>query len=127
MIKVGCIDLCVDKLSIQAGYFQPCCTQLEDCNIILNIPYLTAKYDCHINFKWSAFVNLFQYLFKYFYKGPDETNWAVRPTEKKPSLTGKRQPIDQIKDYERGRYLSSIEAATCLASFHISEKNPGVK
>lgn len=35
--------------------------------------------------------------------------------------------MDEIRDYERGRYLSSIEAATRLASFHISQKQPGVK
>jgi hypothetical protein len=35
--------------------------------------------------------------------------------------------VDEIRDYERGRYLSSIEAAARLASFHISEKQPAVK
>ena len=74
-------------------------------------------------------VNLFQYLFKYFYKGPDESNWTIRKTPRDP--TGRsalaREPVDEIKDYERGRYLSSIEAATRIASFHITEKKPGVK
>jgi hypothetical protein len=93
----------------------------------LNIPYFTAKYDCHINFEWSASVNLFQYLFKYFYKGPDETNWAVVRTTKPSTSEGRHQPVDQIKDYERGRYLSSIESAMRLASYHITDKSPGVK
>jgi hypothetical protein len=74
-------------------------------------------------------VNLFQYLFKYFYKGVDEVNWSVR---KSPRDTGEqagstRKPVDEIRDYERGRYLSSIEAATRIASFHITEKKPAVK
>jgi hypothetical protein len=38
-----------------------------------------------------------------------------------------RKSVDEIWNYERGRYLSSIEAATRLASFHISQKHLGVK
>ena len=89
------------------GYFHPRRLKSEDVNIALNIPYFTAKYDCHINFEWSASVNVFQYLFKYFYKGPDETNWAIRKVAR-----DHKQLVDETTDYERGRYLSSIEAAT---------------
>jgi hypothetical protein len=110
-----------------SGYYEPRRSQPEDCNVVLNIPYFTAKYDCHINFEWSASVNLFQYLFKYFYKGPDHTNWAVVKTNETPTSDHKRQPVDQIKDYERGHYLSSIESAMGLASYHITAKFPGVK
>jgi hypothetical protein len=41
--------------------------------------------------------------------------------------TSSRKSVDEIRDYERGWYLSCIEAATRLASFHISEEQPGVK
>jgi hypothetical protein len=76
-------------------------------------------------------VNLFQYLFKYFFKGVDQTNWSVRKTPKEThgpeASTSTRKRVDEIRDYERGRYLSSIEAATRIASFHITEKRPSVK
>jgi hypothetical protein len=69
-------------------------------------------------------VNLFQYLFKHFYKGFDEANWAIRRTQSDPTAPSgpTRKPVDNIKDYERGRYPSSIEAATRITSFHITEK-----
>jgi hypothetical protein len=92
--------------------------------VVSHIAWLILKYDCHINVEYSMGVNLFQYLFKYFYKGVDETNWSVRTT---PRDTGEqsgsiRKPVDEMRDHEVGRYMSSVEAATCIASFHITEK-----
>lgn len=80
--------------------------------------------------EFSTGVQLFQYLFKYFFKPLDHADWKVtitHPPETVPRSIGSRKPIDEIRDYERGRYLSSIEAATRLASFHITQKDPGVK
>jgi hypothetical protein len=99
---------------------------------VSHIAWLILKYDCHINVEFSTGVALFQYLFKYFFKSLDQTSWKIYKTpsqmpDTSGSTTSTRKPIDEIRDYERGRYLSSIEAATRLASFHISEKQPGVK
>ncbi len=49
----------------------------EDAFIVPHIPYWIMKFDGHINVEYSASVSLFQYLFKYFFKGPDEVNWKV--------------------------------------------------
>lgn len=74
---------------------------------------------------------MFQYLYKYFYKGFDEANWTVKKKQSTNSSSNpagsRRKPVDEIKDYEHGRYLSSIEAATRIASFHISDRKPSVK
>jgi hypothetical protein len=111
------------------GYFEPRRREKEDEFVVSHIPWLIHKYDCHINVEYSMGVNLFQYLFKYFYKGVNETNWSVRTTPKDSGDQSRsiRKPVDEIKDHERGRYLSSIEAATRIASFHITEKKPAVK
>src|ERR1700753_2851737 len=52
------------------GYFHPRRRTEADLNIVSNIPFLTAKHDCHINVELSFAVSLFNYLYKYFYKGP---------------------------------------------------------
>jgi hypothetical protein len=65
--------------------------------------------------EFSTGVQLFQYLYKYFFKGVDDSNWKVinQPaSETHTEDSSPRKPVDQIRDYERGRYLSSIEAAT---------------
>jgi hypothetical protein len=112
------------------GYFEHRRRDEEDRLIVSHIPWLILKYDCHINIEFSTGVQLFQYLFKYFFKPLDSANWKVtieHLADNIPRSLGGRKPIDEIRDYERGRYLSSIEAATRLASFHITQKEPGVK
>jgi hypothetical protein len=112
------------------GYFEHRRRNEEDRLIVSHIAWLILKYDCHINVEFSTGVQLFQYLFKYFFKPLDSANWKVtieHPADNIPRSLGVRKPIDEIRDYERGRYLSSIEAATRLASFHITQKDPGVK
>ncbi len=75
---------------------------VEDACIVPHILYWVVKFDCHINVEYSASVSLFQYLFKYFFKGPDEVNWKVSrlddATSQKAahSTMSKRSPVDQI-------------------------------
>jgi hypothetical protein len=74
--------------------------------------------------EFSTGVNLFQYLFKYFFKSLDQANWKVtkQPLTSTTSPST-RKPIDEIRDYERGRYLSSIEAADAASIFpHFGEE-----
>jgi hypothetical protein len=90
---------------------------------------LILKYDCHINIEFSTGIQLFQYLLQYFFKPVDQENWTVQSSELATGsgTSQNRKPVDEVRDYERGRYLSSIEAATRLASFHLTTKQPGVK
>ncbi|KAJ7921058.1 hypothetical protein B0H13DRAFT_2318811 [Mycena leptocephala] len=80
----------------ERGYFEHRRHRREDEFVASHIAWLILKYDCHINVEYSMGVNLFQYLFKYFY----ETNWSVRTT---PRDTGEqsgsiRKPVDEIRD-----------------------------
>jgi hypothetical protein len=114
------------------GYFDDRRRHAEDEYIVSHVAWLILKYDCHINVEFSSGVALFQYLFKYFFKPLDQANWKISPNpplipDTPVSAPTIRRPVDKIRDYERGRYLFSIEAATQLVSFHISEKQPGVK
>ncbi|KAJ6568199.1 hypothetical protein B0H10DRAFT_2238242 [Mycena sp. CBHHK59/15] len=77
------------------GYFQHRRRKFEDEFIVPHIPWLILKYDCHINVEYSMGVNLFQYLFKYFFKGFDETNWSVRKTPKEaPGPKAPHPPVN---------------------------------
>jgi len=73
------------------------------------MPYFVLKNDVHINTEYSASVMHFQYMYKYFYKGPDQANWSVQSIDETPLASGKRRPKDEITDYECGRYVSSME------------------
>ncbi|KAJ7199550.1 hypothetical protein B0H12DRAFT_978547, partial [Mycena haematopus] len=90
----------------------------EDRWIVTHIPFLVQMFRTHINVELSSGVTLFNYLFKYFYKAPAEAKWAV---------ADKRAPVDEVKNYQRGRYVSATEALTRICGFTISAKFPGVR
>ncbi|KAJ6609918.1 hypothetical protein B0H10DRAFT_1954218 [Mycena sp. CBHHK59/15] len=80
----------------------------QDQFIVSDIPWLILKYDCHINVEFSMGVNLFQYLFKYFFKAVDKANWKIvkqslelYTMDTTRTVTG-RKPVDEIKDYKQG-------------------------
>ncbi|KAJ7867886.1 hypothetical protein B0H14DRAFT_3441519 [Mycena olivaceomarginata] len=82
-----------------------------------NQPYFDETKSATINDAPSPFLYGFAGLI--LAQGPDQANWAVAPTD--PNT---RKPINEIKDYERGRYISSMEAATRITGFHISPLSP---
>lgn len=44
-------------------------------------PYLTAKYDCHINIEICSTVKVVKYLYKYVYKGHDRITFSMNGNE----------------------------------------------
>ena len=90
----------------------------EDRWIAPHIPELIDELDCHIFVDVVFTVSIFTYLYKYLYKGPDHTAFHI------PQHQG--HPVDEIKDYIDGRYLSAHEAAWRILGFHITSKTPSV-
>ena len=66
-------------------------------------PYLSAKYNCHINVEVANSILAVKYLYKYVYKGHDRMSISVQRED--------GTPVDEIKDYLDGRYVSACE--TC--------------
>jgi len=74
-------------------------------DVIPYCPYLSAKYDCHINVEIAVTVKAVKYIHKYIYKGHDRTTMVVEG------------PVDEIKRYIDARYVSSCEAVWRLFRF----------
>ena len=66
-------------------------------------PYLSAKFDCHINVECAVSIRSIKYPFKYIHKGGDRATATVEN--------------DEIKIYIDGRYLASLES--CLRIYHM--------
>ncbi|SJL16837.1 uncharacterized protein ARMOST_20366 [Armillaria ostoyae] len=60
-------------------------------------PYLSARYNCHINVEVCVSVKAIKYIHKYIYKGHDRTTLEVRDH-------------DEIKEFLDARYISAIES-----------------
>jgi hypothetical protein len=89
----------------------------DDLWIASHIPELIDELDCHIFVDVVSSSAVFSYLYKYLHKGPDRSWFHVSKQE---------EPVNEIKDYVEGRYLSSPEAAWRILGFDITSKEPSV-
>ena len=96
----------------------------DDRWVVPYCPALTLLMDCHVHVDVCFTTNVFMYLYKYLFKGPDKTIFAITGPD---SLEQRdEQPTNEIKDYIRGRYLSASEAAWRILGYNVTYKKPGV-
>jgi hypothetical protein len=76
-------------------------------------PFLSAKYDCHINVEVCISVKAIKYIHKYIYKGHDRTTLE---------FSGE----DEIKQYLDARYISACECCWRLFEFNLHCEEPNV-
>lgn len=72
-------------------------------------PYLSLKFNCHINVEYCANLKSVKYLYKYVYKGHDRANVEIA--------------FDEIKHHMDTRYVSAQEAAWRLLENSMHEKS----
>ncbi|KIJ40641.1 hypothetical protein M422DRAFT_109402, partial [Sphaerobolus stellatus SS14] len=92
----------------------------EERWIAPHVPEFIDQFDCHIYFDVSSTVQVFMYMYKYVFKGPDHINFQIQNPEREKNLT------DEVNDYINGRYLSATEAAWRILGFQITSKKPAV-
>lgn len=83
-------------------------------------PYLTLKYNCHINIEVIHSVLSVKYLYKYVHKG------SSRVMMKLSDGTEKDITNDEVTRYQNARYISASEAAWRIYDLPIIEKYPSV-
>ena len=81
-------------------------------------PFLSLKYNCHINVECCSSPKAAKYLYKYVTRGHDR---AIVSTE----VEG--QPRDEISDYQDLRSVGSSEATWHLMAYPITERFPSVQ
>jgi hypothetical protein len=80
-------------------------------------PYLTLKYQCHINVECVNTVQTVKYLYKYLHKGPDRVNLQFIIID---------GVDDEITRYVNGRYVSTHEALFKLYGLKMHSMSPNV-
>ncbi len=73
-------------------------------------PYLSIQYNTYINIEVALNIDIFKYLYKYIYKGPDRIVAVID-----------RKIIDKIKDYINARQLGILESIQYLFTFFIAK------
>ena len=75
-------------------------------------PYLSAKYNCHINVEICGSIKACKYIHKYIYKGHDLATVQVW--------------VDEIKEYIDSCYIGPIEACWRIMEFPMHQEKPSV-
>ena len=85
-------------------------------------PYLSLRYNCHINVESCISPKAAKYLYKYVTKGPDRAMVSAE-------VEGEDQydNRDEVNDYENCRCYGSMEASYRLFAFPIANKKPPVQ
>jgi len=101
-------------------------------------PYLTMRYQCHINVEVCSSITAVKYFYKYVYKGHDralamvQPKTGVLPTTAPEAATGgadgNNVPAawDEVQNYLDGRYVSANEACHRLFAFDLHGMHPNV-
>ncbi|XP_074299646.1 uncharacterized protein LOC141630791 [Silene latifolia] len=81
--------------------------------------YLLSMFDYHLNVEVCSTIEAVKYLYKYVYKGHDKISFnVVRSSDPKP--------VDEIEQYQSGRWVSPCEAMWRIYGFDLFEAQPPV-
>ncbi|KAK9049501.1 hypothetical protein SSX86_031532 [Deinandra increscens subsp. villosa] len=96
------------------------------------VPYnkkLCNRFHAHINVEYCGSSMFIKYLFKYISKGTDRIRYSITSNSSNNNLTEASSPteVDEIKNFEDGRFICPQEAAWRILNFHIHKRNPTVQ
>ncbi|KAE8882346.1 hypothetical protein PF002_g1425 [Phytophthora fragariae] len=86
-------------------------------------PYLSQKYNCHINVEVCTAITAIKYMYKYVYKGSDR---AVITIEAVRNPNNPREEPNEILRFLNARYISPVEACMRLLVFEIQGKTQSI-
>ena len=86
---------------------------VDNRDVVPYNPYLTKKYDCHINVEYCASIVAVKYLYLYTYKGHDRADVQFQ--------------LDEISMHLDSRYVGPAEACWRIFKFPLQEKSHSVE
>jgi len=95
----------------------------QDAWVVPYCPTLLLFADCHFHFNVVFTSRVFNYLYKYFFKGPDVAFFTIANESAVPHSL---PPVNEVADYQKARYLSAPESAWRILRFQTTRKEPAV-
>lgn len=83
-------------------------------------PYLSLKYEAHINVECCSSVKSIKYIFKYVYKGYDAAIVKVQENDGTYNW-------DEVETYKNNRYIAAPEAMWRLKKFDMSKRSHSIE
>ena len=82
----------------------------QNCWVVPYNPYLSAKYDAHINVEICVNVKACKYIFKYVHKGSDRASLRIIRDDNGGQDGAGPDPVDEVQEYRDARWIGSAEA-----------------
>jgi hypothetical protein len=96
-------------------------TDYDDQWVVPYNPFLSQKYNCHINVELCVTIQAIKYLYKYVYKGNDRAQVDIAPENGNST----HEPVrDEIKQFVDARYVCPPEAMWHILGFKIHHEYP---
>ena len=102
--------------------------QVDNTWVVPYNPWLSLKYDSHINLEYCASITSVKYIFKYVYKGHDCGNIEFK-TGTYQQLEGDvpRLEWDEITNHLDTRYVSAPEASWRIFKFPLTDRSHSIQ
>lgn len=99
----------------------------QNCWVVPYNPYLSAKYDAHINVEICANVKACKYIFKYVHKGSDRASLRIVREDGAGDNSIDSDPVDEIQEYRDARWVGSAEACWRIFGFKLHDHSPPIE
>ena len=97
-------------------------------DVVAYCAYLLMKYDAHINVEVCSSVKAIQYIYKYIYKGSAQADMRVGILDEHAPLDeGVPPDVDEIGEFQTGRWVGSSEGAWRILGFSMGEMYPPIQ
>ncbi len=83
-------------------------------------PFLSLKYNCHINVEVCSSITAVKYICQYVHKGDTRAIVSVSAGD------GTNQVEDEVRQYQDGRYIGASEASWRILQFPMHRESPNV-
>ena len=98
--------------------------QLDNRYVVPYNPYLSRKYNAHINVEICSSIQSCKYLYKYVYKGPDMASVAI---ESEGRNEGDEKRIDEIDKFTNSRFVTMSESFWRICGFDVHSRDPSIQ
>ena len=88
-------------------------------------PYLSKKYNAHINVEICSSIKSCKYLYKYFYNGPEMASVAIAVDGTAQQQNAKE--TDEIRKYVNLRFLTASEGYWRIMGFDVHGREPSIQ
>ena len=90
---------------------------LDNKYVVPYNPYLSKKYNAHINVEICSSIQSCKYLYKYVYKGPDMASVGIDTEDKG----------DEIKRFVNSRFITASECMWRFFTFDVHGRDPSIQ